>query len=68
MICASARTRKSVMLWSDRFLERIHELQSTPEFIKREVERRSGASLHDLQGYRMAVRQELRKRGLPVTV
>ena len=60
-------TQRNQASWPESTLATIHENQSDPEWVKRELATREGTSdFHRLQTYRLAVRQEMRKRGLAV--
>ena len=49
-------------------LQETHAIHSRPDWIARVIGSYKGRELHQIQTYRLAVRQELRKRGLPVTL
>lgn len=52
----------------DAHIQSIHVTQSDPDWITSTFLHYKGAEGHRVQTYRLAVRQELRKRGLPVTL
>lgn len=58
--------QRTVEGWGGKTLQDIHAIHADPKWVKENTAGRSGPTLHSLQTYRMAVRQELRKRGLPV--
>lgn len=64
--CLHKGQRSASRDWTESQLITIHDAQSDPKWVKFEIGGRSGRDLHRLQTYRMAVRQELRVRGLPV--
>lgn len=68
MTCLHDSQRVAGDSWPDENLESIHKTQSDPEWVKRELspQVRDSFDRHRLQTYRMAIRQELRRRGLAV--
>lgn len=67
MVCLHQGTWDAAGKCHTSSLEAIHKTQSDPTWETRaELRKRTGLDFHRLQTYRLAVRQELRKRGLAV--
>jgi len=68
MRCEHAKQRV-VDTWGDDALISMHEIQSRPTWIKQFINDDAGQhEKHRIQTYRSAVRQEMRKRGLPINL
>lgn len=65
MTCVHAEQRM-VDGWDAKLLKDIHDLHLDPTWIKNHLSHRKGRELHLMHVYRMAIRQEMRKRGLPI--